>query len=249
MKRAFRLVSVVVLVLLLGASGSVNADVTISPVTPGVGNCFPFGAGNDTSLGDWRPYAGFVYQNIPAFNLLAGDILAFDLGDVNDTNIQLDIAMAPTTVNGGTVEASSFVQVVSNTQTPANPLGDTTIGNFELQFIAETPFSFPGGGLIIRFSNPSAAYAVDTTCDQVLVNADSPDASGFFVQRFFRDADGVSPWDTTSTFSIGGFQVLNMISIPGVGNSAVFPPFPAICGVPGASFPCAPPTTVSPVLR
>ncbi len=29
-------------------------------------------------------------------------------------------------------------------------------------------------------------------------------------------------------------------SVPGVGNSYVFPPFPPICGVPGASFPCVP---------
>ena len=240
MKKTFRMVSVVVLLLLFGAFGSANADVTISPVTPSVSNCFPFGSGMTDA---WTPYAGFIYQNVPAFNLSAGDSLAFDLGAVNDTDIQLDIAMAPTTVNGGTVQSGTFVQVVSNTQTPANPRGDTTIGNFELQFIAEAPFSFSGGGLIIRFSNPSAAYAVDTTCDQVLVNADSPDASGFFVQRFYRDADGVSPWDVPDSGSIGGFQVINsLISIPGVGNSFVFPPFPAICGVPGASFPCGPST-------
>lgn len=30
------------------------------------------------------------------------------------------------------------------------------------------------------------------------------------------------------------------LPVPGVGNSFVFPPFPAICGVPGASFPCGP---------
>ncbi len=249
MNRTFRMVSVVVLVMLFGAFGFANADVTISPATPGVGNCFPFGKGGDDGGDPWTPYAGFIYQNIPAFNLLAGDILAFDLGAVNDADIQLDIAMAPTTVNGGNIQSGSFVQVVSNTQTPANPRGDTIVGNFELQFIAEAPFSFPGGGLIIRFSNPSAAYLADTTCDQVLVNADSTDTSGYFVQRFYNDADGVSPWDNPSTGSIGAFQVINMLSIPGVGNSTVFPPFPAICGVPGASFPCRPVITSGPALR
>ena len=233
MKKTFRMVSVVVLVLLFGALGFATADVTISPAAPAVENCFPFGDG-----GSWNPYAGFIYQNVPAFNLLPGDTLAFDLGAMNDVNIELDIAMAPTTVNGGNIQSGSFVQVVSNTQTPANPLGDTIVGNFELQFIAEAPFSFPGGGLIIRFSNPSAAYLTANNCNQVLVNASNTDSSGYFVQRFYQDADGVSPWDTLDTGDIGGFQILNMISIPGVGNSAVFPPFPAICGVPGASFPC-----------
>ena len=38
---------------------------------------------------------------------------------------------------------------------------------------------------------------------------------------------------------LGGLQLIEQ-ALPGVGNSYVFPPFPAICGVPGASFPCLP---------
>jgi len=86
--------------------------------------------------------------------------------------------------------------------------GDTTIGNYELRFTVGSPFNFPGGGLIIRFSNPSSSYALDTSCAQVLVRADSSDASGFFVERFYRDDDGVSPWDEPDTESIGGFQII-----------------------------------------
>jgi hypothetical protein len=212
MRTSFKMLCLVVSVLLFGLFGFANADVTIAPANPDVGNCYPFG-GTDNSPG-WTPYAGFVYQNVPAFNIVPGDILAFDLGATNDVNIQLEISMAPTTVNGGSVQSGSFVQVVSNTQTPANPTGDNTVGNFELQFTAEAPFSFPGGGLIIRFSNPGGAYAGDTSCTQVLVNASSSDPSGYFVQRIFNDVNGVSPWDSGDPDSIGGFQVLNVAAIP-----------------------------------
>jgi len=182
---------------------------TIEPTdTLDVANCFPFGSGGPTILGTWPPYMGFIYQNIPAFELNPGDTIAFDLGAMNDANIQLEIAMAPTTVNGGVENAGAFTTIVSNTQTPLNPMGDTIIGNYELQFTVENAFSFPGGGLIIRFSNPSAAYALDTTCSEDLVRADSSDASGNFVGRFFFDPDGVYPWIIVTTNSIGGFRLI-----------------------------------------
>lgn len=197
--------------LILLASGTTQAaTLTIAPTNTQVSNCFPFEEGVD-----WTPYMGFIYKNVPAFNLQPGDTLAFDLGAQNDTNIQLDIAMAGTTVNGGTVQAGSFTTVVTNTQTPQNPRGDTIIGNFELRFTVEQPFSFPGGGLIIRFSNPSSGYLADTTCTTgVLVNGDSSDPSGYFVERFYRDTDGVSPWDDDPT-TIGGFQITTQdVSVP-----------------------------------
>jgi hypothetical protein len=129
----------------------------------------------------WYPYSAFFYKNVPAFVLKPGDILA------------------------------SFQTVVRNTQTPENPRGDTIVGNFELRFDAQDTFDFPGGGLIIRFSDPSASYLVDDTCDQVLVNAESSDPSGFFVQVAFTDGDGVSPWtgQQMSDF-IGGFEVTDL---------------------------------------
>lgn len=144
---------------------------------------------------------------MPAFNLQPGDILAFDLGRQNETDIQLDIAMAPTTVNGGTVEAGPFTTVVTNTQTPQNPRGDTTLGNFELRFTIEQPFSFPGGGLIILFSNPSASYAADNNPTYNLVAASTSDSSGYFT-ALFSDSNGVSPWDNLDPDDIGGFQII-----------------------------------------
>jgi hypothetical protein len=199
------LVSAALVLPLLAGPARAQDSVTVFPASPTVGNCIPFGHGGEPS--EWRPFAAFFYKNLPAFELKTGDILAFDLGVANDADIQLEIALAPTTTNGGTEESQPFQTVVTNTQTPANPRGDATVGNFELQFTAETPFSFPGGGLIIRFSNPGPAYQLDNTCDQVMVRGSADDASGFFVARATSDADGVAPW-TTSPGSVGAFQVL-----------------------------------------
>jgi hypothetical protein len=196
--------------IMLGAGQAATASaatVTVAPTVETFANCFPFGiAGGGTT---WTPNAGFVYKNVPAFQLKAGEKLAFDLSAVNDVNIQLQIDMAPTIVNGGAAPAGGFTTVVSNTQTPANPRGDTVHGNFELQFTALAPFSFAGGGLIIRFSNPSAGYLADTTCTEVMTNSSgATDTSGLFVERFFSDADGLPPYGAnTSTNNAGAFRL------------------------------------------
>jgi uncharacterized repeat protein (TIGR01451 family) len=123
-------------------------------------------------------------------------------------------------VNGGVDEAGPFTTVVTSLQTPTNPRGDTIIGNFEMQFVAGFPFSFPGGGLIIRFSNGSEAYRQDLTCvpeSQVGVVAKSSDSSGFFVRAFWGDDDGLAPWDPAddprALEIIGGFQISSKISL------------------------------------
>ena len=67
---------------------------------------------------------GFVYQNVPAFNLKTGDTIAFDLGAQNNVDIQLQISMAATTVNGGDIPGP-YTTVVNNTQVPLNPRGNT----------------------------------------------------------------------------------------------------------------------------
>ena len=116
--------------------------------------------------------------------------------------------MALTTSNGATDPELPFVTLVSNTQTPLNPKGDVIVGNFEMQFTAEAPFNFPGGGLIIRFSNPSAAYQADIACTDVMTNGENSDASDFFEIRFFNDADGLHPYPAVSGGFIGAFQVI-----------------------------------------
>jgi hypothetical protein len=194
--------------------------VTTQPATFGSpDNCAPFGRG----IG-WTPYAGFVYKNLPAFQLKTGDTIGFDLGAMNDADIQLEIALAAATVNGGDIPAQPFTTVVTNTQTPLNPRGDTTPGTFELRFTAQAPFNFAGGGLIIRFSSPSASYATDMTCTPVefeLVSAS--DASGFFVERFYQDTDGASPWSNTEPGPIVPVQ-FTLADLPVTGVTGVTGP-------------------------
>jgi hypothetical protein len=188
-----------------GAAGP--KTITISAVSPTTGNCIPFGDGGFNSGAVWEPNAAFIYKNIPPFQLKANDFLAFDTSGVNDVDVQMDVALAPTTANGNDVNAQPFTTVVTNSQTPANPRGDTTTGNYDLQFKAQAPFNFAGGGLIIRFSNASPTYAADTTCTSDLIAGNSTDTSGFFVERAFADANGASPWDTTDGFDIGVFRL------------------------------------------
>ena len=183
---------------------------TIGPDTPAVSSCFPFGIGplgNPGITDPWGPYGAFVYQNVPAFDLQVGDGIAFDLGQPNDVDIGLDIYLAATTTNGGNLVSGMFTKIVSNSQKATSPRGDAIVGNYELGFTAENAFTFPGGGLIIRFENPSAEYNADTTCDEVLINADQGDTSGYFLSRIMRDADGTSPWDEEFTTEIGAFRI------------------------------------------
>src|SRR5262249_85903 len=87
---------------LIGGTGATSAEAasayTVNPamLIPG-GNSFPFGEG------DIWPYAGFIYKNLAPFTLHPNDTVAFDLGALNDADVQLQIDMASTTVNGGDV--------------------------------------------------------------------------------------------------------------------------------------------------
>jgi hypothetical protein len=194
------------------ASASAATTVTVAPAAPLTppDNCYPFGIGSG-----WPPFMGNVYQNVPPFQLKTGDLLGFDMTAMNDADVQLQIELAPTTANGGDAPSLPFTTVVTNTQTPTNPRGDTTLGNYEMGFTAQAPFNFAGGGLIVRFSNPSAPYATDLTCTSVLGGATSSDPSGYFVKRFYSDADGVPPYAGTATTYISGFR-LTLADVPAV---------------------------------
>ena len=195
-----------------GAVATAQAEqITVAPDTPNAENNFPFGTGQS-----WIPYMGFVYKDVPAFQLKANDVLAFDLSRVNEADDQLDIALAPTLTNGDDIPAAAFTEIVPNTQLPANPRGDTVDGNYELQYRAQTAFNFPGGGLIIRFSNPGTELAADDgSTEAPLSNGGSDtDTSGFFVERFVRDLDGVYPWTGDIYFdSIAAFR-LQILDLP-----------------------------------
>ena len=182
--------------------------VNVNPAGPNSDpNEFPFGRA------DVWPQMGFVYKNVPAFNLKTGDTIAFDLGAQNNVDIQLQISMAATTVNGGDIPGP-YTTVVNNTQVPLNPRGNTVMGDYELQFTSQAPFNFGGGGLIIRFSSPGGAFATDLQQDPTLVNdADGTDSSGFFVKRFFGDADGLPPYSNSDTQGLAGFR-LTLLDTP-----------------------------------
>jgi hypothetical protein len=192
------------------AGAATPKTITVAADTPSVDNCWPFDEVIDPldATDHWTPYFGFVYQNIPPFDLKRGDTLAFDLGSPNtDHDIQVDIAMAPA-ANGTDTNTGAFTMIVPNTQTPASPRGNDVVGDYELAFTAQAAFNFAGGGLIIRISNPGPSFVGDETCDVQLVGApDGTDPSGFFVSRVFTDADGVSPWDQGDEGPIGQFRL------------------------------------------
>lgn len=192
----------------IAVSSAGAATVTVAPATPSVNaNCFVFGIGSSAAPA-WGPFASFIYKNLPAFQLKTGDTIAFDTAALNDADIQMDIELARTTANGGDVPAQNFTRVVLNNQTPSPPRGDTTAGNFELQYKATAPFNFPGGGLIIRFSNSAPALTADATCTANLVGAlNATDTSGFFVKRTYQDADGLPPYPGQSASYIGAFRL------------------------------------------
>jgi hypothetical protein len=197
------------------AIGSAQAasTVTVTPTSPTMNlQTAPFGESDI-----WAPYMAWVYKNVPAFSLKTGDTVSFDLSEQNDVDIQLRIAMAPATTNGGDVNSGPFTQIVPNTQVPANPRGNSTFGDYELTFTAQAPFNFPGGGLLIQFGNPGGAFVTDSNATGIggLANNALPtDPSGYFVERQVRDADGAAPW-TGDVYAdgIGGFR-LNIADVP-----------------------------------
>ena len=169
--------------------------------------CVPFGAefSGDTLYG---PDRGFIYKNLPAFELVPGSTLAFDLGHANDNPIEFDIGMTTTTVNGGGTPAAALTKVVSNTQHAADPDGDDIVGNYELVFTVEQAFSFPGGGLIINFSNPGVNFVLDGTCGNGhVVSTTSSDPSDYFAWGYFRDVLIVDSSVGTRNAPIGGFII------------------------------------------
>jgi hypothetical protein len=205
------------------ASAQATSTTTIAPTTPQIaGSSFPFGTG-----ATWVPHLVWVYKDIPAFQLKPGDSIGFDLQDVKlNVDIQVAIALAPTTVNGGDVEAAPFTDIVSNTQVPANPRGNTILGDYELQFTAQAPFSFPGGGLLIRISTPGGAYAADNSGPNTFNDSlgQASDPSGYFVGRRWFDPDGVSPWTgTNATDQVAPFQLRIADIVPAIAASTTGP--------------------------
>ena len=99
-----------VLTLLLLAVLSPRAQATTIAIegnSTSMNNCIPFGANHNRPSSTTSYYAGWVYQNVPAFNLQPGDTIAFDLGAQNDFTIVADVALAAASSNGATSESRS----------------------------------------------------------------------------------------------------------------------------------------------
>jgi OmpA-OmpF porin, OOP family len=161
----------------------------------------------------WLPAMGFVYRNVEAFELSPGDTISFDIqmGAVSNLDPdtlgympQLDIALAhapdpaqpfvPKDLPG-----SDFV-VVANDASPSSP-GNRTSQDYELTYTVDQAFSFPGGGLIIRFTEPKGELASrgPNQCTYAISADRQPaplDTSNRLVGTFLRDADGEYPWST-----------------------------------------------------
>ncbi len=194
-------------------------DINIVPTSPtAVQNCIPFG--NNTSYG----FTGFVYRNIPAFELRPGDRISFDLGSLNDVDIRRNIYFAqantnPVTYAGGSqgVRALSWIKVVNESQVPLNPRGNTVMGDYELTYTAEFPFSFLGGGFIIGFgATPPGTYS-DFNCEQVLTATNSADASNLFYSRFYSRSDqtyDILDAGSQDNGALGGVQIRKVQQLP-----------------------------------
>jgi hypothetical protein len=185
---------------------SYGADVSITGnSSPGNNNCIPFGM----PYSNQSHFQGFIYKNMPAMTFNPGDTLAFDTYAQNDVDITMDIYVAAAdSTNPDSEDANGFTQIAAGV-TPTNPRGNTTSGDFDLEFVLNSgSFTFAGGGLIFMFqATANTAFASDNSCTQVLVWYYASDSSGYFQRRFYSDTDGAYAWSGSDTSSIGGFEL------------------------------------------
>ncbi len=166
---------------------------------------FPFTCSKGVDPVLWLPHMGFVYRKVEPFELVPGDRIAFDIqmpaGPQTDLGFapQLDIALAHAPdPNMPFVPADlpgSDFTIVANDAIAAS-FGNQTVGDYELAFTVDTRFSFPGGGLIIRVSDPKGELAERTIqqCLDVIAADQQPNGTNRLVGTFRLDNDGEYPW-------------------------------------------------------
>lgn len=168
---------------------------------------FTCAIGVDNQL--WLPSMGFVYRNVEAFVLVPGDTIAFDIQmqatDPPDLGFrpQLDIALAHASLpvkpfQPDDLPGSDFT-IVAHAATAASP-GNRSVEDYELAFTVDAPFSFPGGGLIIRVTNPQGALATknDNDCRSVITADTQPTGANRLVGTFKLE-NGEYPWTVENT--------------------------------------------------
>ena len=175
-------------------------------------------------------FTGFMYRNISAFSLEVGDVIAFDLVSTNDVEVRRTIFFATANMNPaacvlddieltnpqGIAATSGWTQVVSETQIPENAFGDAVAGNYELRYTAESPFTFPGGGLLVGFRGSPPATFADTGSDGFIDGGRCTDAGGQLYARFFAQPD-----QTTGALdgSADGIQIGGIVIFPAGGTT------------------------------
>ena len=158
----------------------------------------------------WKPAMGFVYRNVEPFELVPGDTIAFDIQmratDPDDIGFrpEVDIALAhasdpqdpfkPDDLPGPT----DFTTVARNAT--ASGAGNRIVHDYDLVFTVDAPFHFPGGGLIIRITNPQGALATRSSADCLpVITADAqPTGTNRLVGTFKLEA-GEWPWTIENT--------------------------------------------------
>jgi hypothetical protein len=204
--------------------GPSKVEIAPSVIFPGF-NVIPFGTNDDFS------FTGFIYRDVPAFSLAVGDVIAFDLRQANDVETRRTIFFAAANKNPaacvynvttgqitnpqGIAAASGWTQVVSETQVPQNAFGDAVIGNFELRYTAEAPFTFAGGGLLVGFQgNPPASF-LDSDPVGSITGAQCTDPGGQLYTRFFHLPDQTTGvLDSPGTNTGDGTFIGGMVIFP-----------------------------------
>jgi hypothetical protein len=204
--------------------GPSKVEIVPQVIFPGF-NVIPFGTNDDFS------FTGFIYRDVPAFSLAVGDVIAFDLRQGNDVETRRTIFFAAANKNPnacvynvttgqitnpqGIAAASGWTQVVSETQVPQNPFGDAVLGNFELRYTAEAPFTFAGGGLLVGFQGRPPATFLDTDPVGSITGAVCTDPGGHLYTRFFHLPDQTTGiLDNIGTNTGDGAFIGGMIIFP-----------------------------------
>jgi hypothetical protein len=205
------LVAAFTLAFAVPAAGDLHAvTITVQGNTTAVGNCIPFGC-----PGSFDPVMGFVYKNIPAFTVNAGDTIAFDTGGLNDFALTFNIYLGAMSANGSTTLGGGGLSLIVANGTPTNPLGNAVVGDFDLAYTITNAFTFAGGGLAIAFETIGTS-TLDVTNNSNLVQSNAVDTSGFFVSRFFGESGvplaGAVLNDSASI--IGHFQIVAQDPVP-----------------------------------
>lgn len=209
--------------------GPSKVEIVPTVIFPGF-NVVPFGSN------DLFSFSGFIYRNVPAFSLAVGDVIAFDLRQANDVETRRTIFFATANKNPdacvfnpftgqienpqGIAATSGWTVVVSEAQIPQNAFGDAVLGNFELRYTAEAPFTFPGGGLLVGFQGSPPATFLDSDPVGSIAGASCTDPSGQLYTRFFHLPDQTTgALDVPGTNTGDGVFIGGMIILPEGGGT------------------------------